>query len=76
MEESLSDLIKEKEELDLQLQVLEASGRIVERTPGATTLEEAAQLTGRSWLDLLVEETGLAPDVVERIATQPMGDAE
>ena len=72
MDESLSDMLKEKEELDLQMQVLQAIGRIVERTPGANNLEEAAELTGRPWLDLLVEETGLAPEVAERVATQPM----
>lgn len=68
MEESLSDMMKEHEELEHQKAVLEAIGRIVERTPGATTLGEAEQQTGRSWLDLLVEETGLTPEQIQRAA--------
>jgi hypothetical protein len=43
----LSSLLKEQKETEQQLQVLEAMGRIVERTPGATTLEDAQQATGR-----------------------------
>ena len=76
MEESLSDLVKEKEELDLQMQVLEGIGRILEKTPGATDIEDAARRSGRSWVDMLAEETGLAPDVVERIANTPMSTEE
>lgn len=68
MEESLSDMIRKRDELQHQMQVLEAISSIVERIPGATTLEDAERLTGRPWLDLLVEETGLTPEQVEKAA--------
>jgi hypothetical protein len=68
VEESLSDLIKQKEELEHQQAVLEAMSRIIDRTPGATTLEDVEQQTGRSSMDLLVEETGLTPEQINRAA--------
>jgi hypothetical protein len=69
MDQSLSDMMKEHEQLDHQIKVLEAIDRIVERTPGAATLDDAERLSGRSWIDLLVEETGLTPEQVEQAAT-------
>jgi hypothetical protein len=68
VEESLSDLIKQKEELEHQQAVLEAMGRIIDRTPGATTLADVEQQTGRSSMDLLIEETGLTPEQINQAA--------
>lgn len=66
MEESLRDMLKEREETGHQLKVLEAISSIVERTPGATTLEDAERQIGRPWLDLVVEESGLTAAEVEQ----------
>jgi hypothetical protein len=76
MDESLSDMIRHKEELDRQIEVLDAMDRIVAKTPGATTLDDAERLTGRSFIDLLVEETGFTVEQIEQAASAIMsGDA-
>jgi hypothetical protein len=72
MDESLSDMIREKEALDRQLEVLNAMERIVAKTPGATSIEDAERLTGRSFVDLLVEETGFTVEQIDEAATAIM----
>ena len=76
MDESLSDMIRQKEELDRQIEVLDAMDRIVAKTPGAKTIDDAERLTGRSFIDLLVEETGFTVEQIEQAANAIMsGDA-
>jgi hypothetical protein len=72
MDESLSDMVREKEELDRQIEVLDAMDRIVAKTPGATTIDDAERLTGRSFIDLLVEETGFTVEQIEQAANTIM----
>jgi hypothetical protein len=74
MDESLSDMVSEKEEIDRQIEVLNAMERIVAKTPGATSMDDAERLTGRSSMDLLVEETGFTAEQVEQAANAIMSD--
>lgn len=72
MDESLSDMVREKEELDREIEVLDAMDRIVKKTPGATSIDDAERLTGRSVIDLLVEETGFTVEQIEQAASAIM----
>lgn len=72
MQESLSDMLNEHEETEQSLKVLEAMDQIVARHPGASTLADVEQQTGRWWVDLLVEETGLTAEQVGAAATRVM----
>jgi hypothetical protein len=45
----------------------QASIALIERTPGASTLDDVAAITARSWADLLAEETGISLESVKRI---------
>lgn len=63
-EQSLAEMLAEKERLDAQMRILDAMTVIVERTPGASTLEDVERMTGRPWDELLAEETGLTVEVI------------
>jgi hypothetical protein len=65
-------MIRKKEALDRQLEVLDAMDRIVAKTPGAASIEDAERLTGRSFVDLLIEETGFTVEQIDEAATAIM----
>jgi transcriptional regulator with GAF, ATPase, and Fis domain len=44
-----------------------AAKRIIQRTPGASSLDDVERLTGSDWGDLLAGESGIAREVVRRI---------
>lgn len=55
------------ETVNAEIALREASVRLIQRTPGATNLDDVARLTGRPWGDLLAEESDLPRDLVRRI---------